>query len=498
MLDFTNRPWLRLIYKDRADRMVIKKASQVGLTDFAINTTFAHAMRGEAVLYVLPRDKDVYNFTPRRIDKLINSSDFLRANCAVERKASDTKSQKTLFGTDCHFVGSQAAENFYEKPCDVLIIDEFDKCAQDNLPYAYDRLASSDKERWYKFGNPTILGTGIDKEFDLSDRKHWMLKCPACNEHQVIGWHTHCVDEAEGGFVLKHPDAPICSKCGKPIDRLMAGEWVAEFPDRDVSGYAVSQLFARVSSENVIAGLLSEFNAARSNPSALQRFYNNVLGEPYRAVGAALSHELLGACAGELTLAGHNALSGPVIGGADVGAVIHLHISKIVNGKRHKVFIGHCQTFEELARLSKQYGVQRGVIDALPEKHKVAEFLAANHRWFCCYYNLEAGNKSAIEIDHRTRTVRTNKTASCDETYATWVAGQVVLPVNWQGLDGGDFLDQMLAPTRIYVEHATDSSKDRWEWREGSKADHHFHADNYERIAADLYGRGNNLVTVVG
>lgn len=498
LLEFDNRPWLIPIYLDPAAFKVISKCSQVGMSDFNINVMLAKAMRGSSTLYVLPRQTDVYNFTPRRVDRLIGWSPFYRAHCSPRHKESDNKTQKTLFGVDCFFVGAESQENFYEKAADGLILDEFDKLNKANLPYAADRIASSPDPWGIKTGNPISRDSGIDYELEQSDCKIWHVKCPACNEWQKIDWLVNCVRQNDDGtWYLLDPNGPVCCKCAKPIDRLMPGEWIAKYPGRDVSGYGeINKVFANPL-PNTIANMFEEFVKGETNPGEAQRFFNNVLGLPFEGDGVCLSFEMLSACATAQSQSEMAKLDGPVVAGCDVGKVLHLHISKLHDGRRYKLFCGTVRDFDELTMRCNMLGVDKGVIDAQPEGHAVDNFMRANKRWYRCFYNLQDNNPQDMVVDHKTKTVRVNKTKSCDTSYAAWAQGDIMLPANWQALDKGDFLAQMTAPTRVLVEHKSDSSKDRWEWQEGSKPDHHFHADNYERIAAGLYGLGNNLVTVV-
>lgn len=498
MLEFHNRPWLVDIYKDQADRKVISKCSQVGMSDFAINTMLAHAMNGRGTLYVLPRQTDVYGFTPRRIDRLIGWSPFYSANCRQARKDSDSKTQKTIFGVDCFFVGAEAQENFYEKAADVLILDEYDKLNKANLPYAFDRIGSAKRKIWIELGNPIQRNSGIDAELEESDKKLWHVQCPHCNEWQQLDWLKNCIfQKDDGSWDFRHPSGVVCAKCERPMDRLAIGEWVAKYHDRQISGYGeISQIFANPLPDTMDI-VLEAFLKGQTNPKEAQRFNNNVLGITYEGDGISVTFDMLSACATTQTAEEFRKLEGPVIAGADVGSRIHLHISKLHGGRRHKLFVGHVDSFEELARKCRDYDVKRGVIDALPEGHAVAKFMDDNSRWYRCFYNLEPTNKEAMVVDHKTRTIRVNKHASCDDSYSRWVRGDVVLAKNWQSQDGGDFVAQMMAPTRMLIKHKTDGSKDRYEWREENKPDHHFHADNYERIAEDMHGQGDNLVVVV-
>jgi len=492
------------LYRDNSDKIVVQKSYQIGLTDWALCELFAQASAGRSVLYVLPTDVIVYEFSPRRIDKLIDYSAYLRANYLVGRKDSDSKKQKTLFGTDCHVVGSNNSKNFFEKPCDVLIIDEMDLCVQSNLTFAYDRLgASTDtsgaaREIWRKIGNPSTPGFGINDEYMNSDKKEWLLKCPHCNEWQPLDWFANVIiDEGAGKSTLKDPafagfhtvatgggrDAcPVCRRCNKTLNRLATGEWVAEHPDRDVSGYHASKLFGDPRSGRVILDLFLKYLKAQYDPSDLQHFYNQILGVPFTAAGTQFTLDILGACAGDylMPVSAEN-----TVGGCDVGGVLHLHTSTLTNGIRTKQFVGTCTDWDDLHVKCAQYGIKRGVIDALPEKHAAEEFCRTHRGWYRCFYDLGKNSPDKIRVDHTSRVIHAQRTASLDESFAHWGMGAVVVPKNWRGLDDGDFVKQMCAATRTLVEKPNGDKE--YVWDEGNKPDHHQHADNYERLAAMIH-----------
>jgi len=507
-LEFHNRPWMIPLYDDYADRIVIQKCSQVGISDWMICEMLSQARNGKAVMYVLPTDKIVYGFTPRRLDKLILSRPYLRQNCQRKDKDSDTKTQKTLFGVDCHVVGSNAVNNFYEKPCDVLLIDELDRCTQANLPYAYDRLGSAEREIWRKCGNPSVTNFGINKAYAESDAKVWMVKCPHCNEWQELTWFDNFVrDEGGSQFSLRDVSSsfvtsstatgtgdatPLCRKCERPIDRLAPGQWVKQKQDAVVSGYKISKPWADPRPGPIVLNLFDEFITAQANQFALQRFYNNVLGEPFKAEGAQLTLAMLAECAGEYKMP---VTANNTVAGVDVGAVLHVNISEIHNGIRRKVFIGRANDYNDLQILCHRYGVIKGVIDAGPDVQGTREWCRRHPQWYRCFYNLSDTSPDTRVVDHKQRTIRVNRTASLDESYAHWATGQVEIPVDWRTADNGDFAAHMQAPTRIQVERADGSLA--YVWDEGSNPDHHFHADNYERLASTLYGGSGSLVTVV-
>jgi hypothetical protein len=78
-------------------------------------------------------------------------------------------------------------------------------------------------------------------------------------------------------IILLRPDGNghyhACPKCSGELD-LAAGEWVADFPNRPIHGYRISQLF----SSKVDPGeILQEYRLTRYP----DRFYNLKIGTPW-------------------------------------------------------------------------------------------------------------------------------------------------------------------------------------------------------------------------
>ena len=484
-LEFREKPWLVHIYKDESAHLVIVKASQVGITEFALVDMFWLAGQGVAGLYVLPTDLWRSTFVPNRVDRVL---DHVKAYQPFGKRGftkTDAVTQKTIRKSNWKFVGSHTKGNFFEFPAGCITIDEYNLCDQENLLYAEDRLgADPTGGRTRKFGNPTVDDVGISVEFEESDQKHWFVRCGHCGEDQVLGWWTHFVDESGHVPKLRDPDGnPVCQKCEKPFDRLGKGQWVAKHPGREVSGYQVSKLFADSRADvPVIRKLLKTYLGALKNFSELQRFYNNDLGLPYSAEGVNVTAAMLANCAGDKVMP---AVAEGTVAGCDVGSVLHLHISKRVNGKREKVFIGTVRDFDELEFVCKVFGVTSGVIDGMPEQHKVRDFCNRNPQWLACYYGVASPKEQ--RPDYVKHTISRNRTESLDASYQDIALGNVVVPVNWRQIDNGDFLKQMVAPKRVF-DPKMNKGAGAYVWDEGTRADHHRHADNYEKIAADTYG----------
>lgn len=499
-LDFTDRDWLRAIYRDNSEWIVIPKASQIGVTEYLICRIFSEAHDKRSVLYIMPRESDAMTLSTTRIDGLAEVVPLYQS--ALGKNKTDNKSLKTLWGQILKLSGSEATNNFFSTPFDTVMVDEFDQCNQANLALIYDRTQAARPPKYIFVGNPRLGGTGIEVEYLDTDMKVHMVKCTHCNQWQELDWWKNFIEETGvGQFRLRHNDilardaSAVCISCSKPIDRLARGQWVKQNQLAIKSGYRCSALFGYANRERpIIRELADAYYKALAKPHLLQIFYNNRLGIAYRASGNSFTEELFASCASDYKLPprfDHPTI--PVVGAVDVGGVHNFTCSALIypdgdidRPVRRKLHVARCSSFDEIQKLIERFNVHVGCIDAQPEPSKVAEFLNNNPGWFSVGYGTERSllTMKGEKIDHATQQIRANRTMSLDATLASYERGAVLLPFDWRDMDGGEWVKQMCASTRV-----TEStpSGDRIFWREGDKADHYMHADNYERIAAETF-----------
>lgn len=456
-------------------------------------------------MFILPTEPIRNRVISGRIDKMVSKVPLYRENIGRLRKDVDSKSLKSVFGTTWNYVGSQSPENFYEFDADIIIVDEYNRCDQVNLLLAAERTGAARYDRFIYVGNPSLPGWGIDGQFDLSTMNRWLIKCDSCNAWQALDWFENFIDQRDDGtYFLRSTSrldstggdaSAVCRSCHKDLDRLKRGAWVPEYPERDIAGFHVTKLFGLPGTDfpgqerPIILELFEIWKNAQANQTALELFYNNQLGITYSAKGNYLSLDLMAECADENYSLPAKAKN--TIAGMDVGKVHHLHISEVVtdeNGRRRrkKVFVGFAQDWEDAQRIIDLYGADHGVVDAQGEIHAPREWVQNNPGWVMCWYSRGAESvKDEASIDYGKNAVKCNRTESLDASYAAYSNGDVILPVDWQSLDGGDFVKQMQAPIRKFKE-SPGELKGRYIWDEGAKPDHHRHADNYELLAMAL------------
>jgi phage terminase large subunit GpA-like protein len=87
------------------------------------------------------------------------------------------------------------------------------------------------------FSNPTTEKDAIDINWNKSDQKEWTITCSTCKAEQIMTW-PESIDMAKKCFICKECKGGISDK-----DRRF-GKWVAQRPNKKISGYHISLLMA--------------------------------------------------------------------------------------------------------------------------------------------------------------------------------------------------------------------------------------------------------------
>ena len=483
-VSFKGREYLRAIYIDESPRMVIRKSTQCGITEYLLCRAFTKALKGRAQFYVLPTLALVGRVVRNRVDQSIEYSPIWRAVAApataeIQRRygrQAQSVTLKHMGRAAIAFVGSNSRASFTEFPADDLIIDEMDECDRENIKMAPERLGDQAHPTEIRVGQPTPPEVGIDEEFSRSDQCLWHVRCD-CGEWQPLSWEANVVEEFQKRrYRVRDPEwqrgkkvRAVCRRCAKPLQNKGPGEWVAMHPGRDVRGYHLSKLFA---GQTTLDRLLENFAGGLRDDQSATRFQNGDMGMAYVGPGNQIGRADLDACVDPTYLMPGGLKEGVSAMGVDVGKVLHVRIN-VVDGERLRaVFIGTVPDFADLKALALRYRVKAGVIDAMPEtreSRKVAEQLPG---WWVCYYSQTS--KADSEAD---RIITVNRTAALDGVKAAIDAHQVTLPANAGSIPG--YYEQMMVPARVFNE-----AQQRFEWADRGKADHYFHAECYALLAA--------------
>ena len=363
---FTGHEYLRDIYNDTASHVVLSKAAQIGGTVWALLRAIHACLNGLNVIYYFPTRQDVLDFSRARVGPLLQDNAFL-SNRMTD---TDTAGLKRIGDAHLYFRGMQSSVGMKSVPADMIVFDELDEATPDAKALAWERIAHSDFKRIIELSNPSLPDYGIDEAYQKSDQRHWNLKCPACNHWTALDREFPVKLGQEVRIILPREDGThyrACPKCSVELD-LDQGEWVADFPDKGIHGYRISQLF----SSKVDPGeILKEYQTTR-HPD---RFYNLKIGIPWADLERRLDVGSVMALRGQVSL--WNERNHYTVMGVDTGKQLHVVILRWDYDHREIPLLLNlviCNEFQELDWYMKRYRVSTCVIDAMPEIHSARDF----------------------------------------------------------------------------------------------------------------------------
>lgn len=277
LLNLSSHLFLFDIYSDQAQKLVVMKAAQVGMSTLEVIKNFYDAKRHKMdIIYTLPTDADTNIFVGGKVNRIIAQNPIL----LEYTKDKDSIEQKQVGNSMIYFRGTWTKKSAIMVTADRLVHDEKDSSKLDVISDYQARLQHSKFKQTHTFSHPSAPDSGVDIDWKNSDMKHWFIKCPHCSVKQYLSW-PESIDLEKNEY--------ICKKCKKALsdeDRRI-GEWIPKYKDKDFSGYWIPLLVAPwVSAESVI----KKYNDPESTE---EFFYNKILGLPYLGRGNKLTKDLL-------------------------------------------------------------------------------------------------------------------------------------------------------------------------------------------------------------
>lgn len=475
-LDFDRFPFQKELYSQHGamDReVVVMKATQVGVSTYLLRWALYHAdTRRQTALYVFPKRQQMYDFADARIKAAIMGSAYLRDR--IPQSHVNNKGLKQIGLGWLYARGSESKDDLDAVDADVLCLDEYDTLRQENIPDAERRISGSINGLIRRVGVPSIPGYGIDDLFHKTDMRRWMVPCDACNERQPLDYGANVDEEAA---------ALVCRKCRKPLDAAK-GEWVAEYPDRDIRGYHVPRL---VVPGVDLRGIIDAHQ--KTNPYEVAVHHNKDLAEAYAPSEGRLSNDAIdGASRDDIPL---EALDIPscdlVTMGVDVASVraLSVRVSAYrlpVHGLPMKtsLWIGEVDDFGKVAELMERYAVNMCVVDHEPEQ-RMARALAEQFpgRVYLAHF-ITGRSQTTLDVKPEMRSVGVKRTELLDATFDAIRQQRNLLPAE----KPKDYAKQLQALTRVVTE--SPDGRVRGEYRSVAADDYAF-AEAYDTLALQVW-----------
>lgn len=300
-------PYLRAIYDDIANprirKIVVKKAAQLGLTQFANNLLLYYVCNfAYPLLMVMPSKEAAQQFCERSlIPSIYNSTEVKKYTTG---SPDDIKKTEMLF-TSCilRVIGAGSPSKLASNPAAVVIVDEVDK-GEDFANIGEAPALELAEDRTLSFPNDkkiVVLSTPTEEarsvihgQYLLGSQCQYFVSCTHCHHEQVLkfsgikwpGTDKSLDGEWDVDAVERHAYYE-CEACHTHLveqDKLTmvrGGNWKPTNPKTyaaEVRSYHISSLY----SFNVTFGALAKlFLLSKDDSGKLRNFYNSYLGECY-------------------------------------------------------------------------------------------------------------------------------------------------------------------------------------------------------------------------
>ncbi len=357
-------PALHAIYADSHPFMVIRKPSQVGATEFNLNSAAwaadsQYANRG-VVLYLLPTQEMADRISQVRMGKVIQESPYLRKRAVpvpgIARGPANIQ-RRTIGPGVIYFCGSEQEPQYSGIDADLVILDEYDLMKEDVLSLSQSRLRSSRSPRLRVSSTPTISDFGVSSIFEMSDQRHYEMLCSQCGTWQEPSF-PDSVDWDAGRVV--------CLSCRCPLDPFSEGRWVPRQPGQsEIRGYQLNRL-------SLPHPPLRDMKLALDGklPTTKETFYRQDLGHPFTSPESRLTPDILDACVEvwQPRLLRMNVM------GIDVGSKLHVVVRGRLKERWYLFEAFTVDSFEDIEGCFECYNIQCCVVDAFPETREARRF----------------------------------------------------------------------------------------------------------------------------
>jgi phage terminase large subunit GpA-like protein len=216
-------------------KVVVQKASQVGITDSAILNPVGYFVCEEPcpILVVQPTIEMAETFSTDRLAPMIRDSPALtnKFGDPRSRDSGNTLRRKSFPGGFVVLGGANSAASLSGRPVRVVLLDDVDRYPAsagtegNPLQLAIARTSAFWNRKAVIVSSPGIAGVShVEREMDESTKEFWNLPCPECGAMQVLEWER-----------IRFTDfTHRCIECGEHTQKhewlAGTGEWRATRP----------------------------------------------------------------------------------------------------------------------------------------------------------------------------------------------------------------------------------------------------------------------------
>jgi hypothetical protein len=430
-------PALHEVYADEHPFIVIRKPSQVGVTEYNINLALWAADTGYAgrgnCLYILPTGEMAARISQARANKAIAESTYLRQRTkpeSTELRGPSNMYRRSVGPGIVYFTGSDQETQYSGIDADLVILDEFDLMKEEVLSLAQARTRSSRRPLVRVTSTPTLPDVGVSYLYEQSDQRFYELECPACGSWQEpqfpasVDWERLAV---------------VCLQCRAALDPWRPGRWTARNPAvTEIHGYQLSRLILPNPPLYDMKLIMDE-----RVPTTLETFYRQDLGMAHVSEESRLTPDVIERCAADYEI---DLKLKTVVMGIDVGKRLHVVIRGRFNDEWYLLDAFTVTEFEELEACFACYNIVCCVVDARPETRAALAF-QQRHRgvvWLANY--LQQGVEP--DWDWHSGVVSAPRTLIIDEMMHRFRTANFHVPSRYREIEGGAYFKELQSPVR--------------------------------------------------
>jgi len=525
--DFQDHEYQRDILNDAAPRVIVRKCSQVGLSELSVRMVVAMAgiYRNHTAIYTLPTSDFAVKFCKQRFDPVIKSSKILKE---MLNRDVDNASQKQIGSFFLFIIGTYAQRSAISIPADILVMDEVDFSNQTALTTFSSRLGhAKDGGIRREFSTPTVNGFGISRSFDTSSQAYYGVKHNACGQvvfpnflqDVVIPGYDESIERLERED-LRDPRYSIgeaflkCPSCGKRISQENLAtpdkrQWVHKYPDQDTKGYQIFPYDVPV--VNPIPKTLMQLEEYERRAD----FINFKVGLPFEDAESSFLEDVVNnsvtgfatrppAPGQEVEVSKYNQKG--FILGCDVGKTSWIMVGKPTDRKIINVVWmervrqdGENSLLKRLVFLTSWFGVSKAVIDAGPDFSTSMAYVESYRmgRTYANYYtrSKSRASLSTISINEEEGIVTSARTETLDDLVKQINSGRMVFP---RVPEIDTMKEHMRSMKRVEQLNNQGDTVANWV---STGPDHYCHALNYMKIAGTLldtkYNGDDDIIAVL-
>lgn len=287
--------------------IVVMKGAQLGLTEIGNNWIgYLISEDPASILLAMPTEDTMKRNVKIRINPMIESTEVLARLLppSRQRDSGNNMLEKKFPGGMLMMVGANSPAGLRSVPVRFIMLDEVDGYPMDSggegspmeLARARTRTFSK-KKKIYIISTPTLKGSSaIEREFQTTDQRYFMLPCPECGceqhlEFEQLRWEKGKPETVKYECIHCHELIPERKK----TQMLNQGRWVATV-EENVNpvkiGFHINSLYSPYGMYSW-AEIARKWDEIQGKPEELKTFVNTVLGKTWEEAGEMPAWEAL-------------------------------------------------------------------------------------------------------------------------------------------------------------------------------------------------------------